>query len=59
MNDDESAFQIHGIDFDPNACTASVGGESVSLTKVEFRVLYFLARNVGSAFTRQQIIEAV
>jgi two-component system phosphate regulon response regulator PhoB len=59
MNDDKSVSHIHGIDFDSANATVSIGGKLISLTKTEFGVLSFLARNVGVAFTRQQIIETV
>jgi two-component system phosphate regulon response regulator PhoB len=60
MNDGEKAsFQIYGIDFDPALGEVSIEGESIPLTKTEFGVLHLLARNAGTAFTRQQIIEAV
>ena len=52
-------FNIHGIDIDPTDGVASVKGEAISLTRTEFGMLYFLARNAGTAYTRQQIIEAI
>lgn len=49
----------------PNACfnlSASqlmVGGELVSLTKGEYQICEFLARNAGCVFSREQIYEKV
>jgi two-component system phosphate regulon response regulator PhoB len=54
-----SVIRIHGMNLDPTVGEVSIEGESISLTKSEFGVLYFLARNAGMAVTRQQIIEAV
>ena len=34
-------------------------GQAVSLTPKEFDILYFLARNRGEVFTKEQIYEAV
>ena len=53
------AFNIHGIDIDPTVGVASVEGEELSLTRTEFGMLHLLATNVGTAYTRQQIIEAI
>jgi two-component system phosphate regulon response regulator PhoB len=59
MNEGETAFHVHGIRFDTALGEVSVGGVLIPLTKTEVGVLQFLARNAGTTFTRQQIIEAV
>jgi two-component system phosphate regulon response regulator PhoB len=59
MSANEPAFQIHDVNFDPTIGEVSIDGLSISLTKAEFGVLHLLARNAGTPFTRQQIIEAV
>ncbi|HEV2968585.1 MAG TPA: winged helix-turn-helix domain-containing protein [Pirellulales bacterium] len=45
--------------FDPASQQVAIEGETVSLSKTEFRVLQFLASRRGDACTRRQIIEAV
>jgi len=37
----------------------SIGGEVVNLTPLEFDLLYFLAKNRGRVFTREQLMETV
>jgi DNA-binding response OmpR family regulator len=59
VNGGKMAFNIHGIDIDPTDGVASVEGEAISLTRTEFGMLNLLARNAGTAYTRQQIIEAI
>ena len=47
------------IKIDLSAKTVQVDGETVSLTKSEYMICEFLARNKGQVFTREQIYEAV
>ena len=44
---------------DPGRHEVTVAGEQVHLTFTEFRLLHFLARKPGWAFTRSQIVDAV
>lgn len=44
---------------DPKARSVWRGGREVSLTPKEFDILYFLARNRGEVFTKEQIYQAV
>ena len=37
----------------------SIGGEVVNLTPLEFDLLYFLAKNCGRVFSREQLMETV
>ena len=52
-------LRIHEIAIHPGRHEVLVGGEQVALTFTEFRLLYFLARKPGWAFTRSQIVDAV
>ena len=52
-------LRIHDIQINPGRHEVLVGGEPVSLTLTEFRVLHFLANRPGWVFTRAQIVEAV
>lgn len=44
---------------DPKARSVWRSGHEVSLTPKEFDILYFLARNRGEVFTKEQIYQAV
>lgn len=44
---------------DPKSRSVSRAGREVSLTPKEFDILYFLARNRGEVFTKEQIYQAV
>lgn len=44
---------------DPSRQQASLGGSPVALTGREFDVLYFLARNAGKIFSRDQLLDSV
>lgn len=47
------------IRFDLSSKELSVKGEKISLTKSEYEICEYLARNSGQVFTREQIYEAV
>lgn len=47
------------IKFDLSSKELSVKGEKISLTKSEYEICEYLARNSGQVFTREQIYEAV
>lgn len=57
--DESEVLHIHDIVINPGRHEVLVGGEMVSLTLTEFRVLHFLANRPGWVFTRSQIVEAV
>ena len=54
-----SSLNFDHIKIDLSAKTVQVDGETVSLTKSEYMICEFLARNKGQVFTREQIYEAV
>lgn len=54
-----SCLTFDHIKFDLSAKTVQVDGKTVSLTKSEYMICEFLARNKGQVFTREQIYEAV
>ena len=54
-----SCLTFDHIKFDLSAKTVQVDGKIVSLTKSEYMICEFLARNKGQVFTREQIYEAV
>jgi two-component system OmpR family response regulator len=47
------------LEIDVAARTARYAGRELRLGKTEFRLLEFLARNAGTAFTRAQLLERV
>ncbi len=57
--DDSETIQAHNIVIHPGRHEVLVGGDPVSLTNTEFRVLVYLARRPGWVFTRYQIVDAV
>jgi len=59
MSDAHDILEIHGIVLRPETGETFVEGRLTPLTKTEFRLLYFLASHAGTAFARQQLVEAV
>lgn len=48
---------VGNLELDTNACVASLAGNSIELTAVEFRVLKLLMEQPGRVFTKEQIYE--
>jgi two-component system phosphate regulon response regulator PhoB len=57
--EEEPPLRIHELAIHPGRHEVLSQGEPISLTFTEFRLLYFLARKPGWAFTRNQIVDAV
>ncbi|HEX3725750.1 MAG TPA: response regulator [Pirellulales bacterium] len=57
--DDASMIRIHELVIHPGRHEVLLRGEPVELTFTEFRLLQFLARKTGWAFSRTQIVDAV
>lgn len=57
--DDPTAIHIHDLMIHPGRHEVLVGAEPVDLTFTEFRLLHFLARRPGWAFSRAQIVDGV
>lgn len=57
--DEQGAIRIHEIVIHPGRHEVLLNGEPSDLTYTEFRLLHFLARKPGWAFTRPQIVDAV
>jgi two-component system, OmpR family, alkaline phosphatase synthesis response regulator PhoP len=57
--DDDGAIRIRELTIHPGRHEVLVSGEPLELTYTEFRLLHFLARKPGWAFTRSQIVDAV
>ncbi len=53
----QNMIEIGGLQIDLDGRTVRMAGESLTLTRREFDILLFLARNVGHAVTREQILQ--
>lgn len=58
-DEDPSAIRIHNLVIHPGRHEVLISGKPVELTFTEFRLLHFLARKPGWAFSRSQIVDAV
>ncbi|HZT43812.1 MAG TPA: response regulator transcription factor [Chthonomonadaceae bacterium] len=50
---------VDDLQIDPSRYEVKVRGKTVELTRKEFDLLYFLARNPGQAFSRQTLLDRV
>jgi two-component system, OmpR family, alkaline phosphatase synthesis response regulator PhoP len=57
--DNDQAIQVRELVIHPGRHEVLVNGTPIDLTFTEFRLLHFLARKPGWAFTRSQIVDAV
>ena len=57
--DDPGTIKLHNLVIHPGRHEVLVDGKVVDLTFTEFRLLHFLARKPGWAFSRSQIVDAV
>ena len=57
--DDQSAIRVRELVIHPGRHEVLIEGQPIELTFTEFRLLHFLARKPGWAFTRAQIVDAV
>jgi DNA-binding response OmpR family regulator len=53
------SIKVGEIEIDTQAMTLKVGGNVVTTTATEFRLLDYLARHAGRVFTRDQLLDAV
>ena len=58
-DDDPEALRISNLLIHPGRHEVLVNGTAIDLTFTEFRLLHFLARKPGWAFSRSQIVDAV
>jgi len=57
--EDPHTIRIHNLVINPGRHEVLLGGQPLDLTFTEFRLLNFLARKPGWAFSRSQIVDAV
>ena len=53
----DTRLTVGDLELDVHTCVASVAGQSIELTAVEFRVLKLLMEQPGRVFTKEQIYE--
>ena len=58
-DDDSTSIRIRELIIHPGRHEVLIDGQAVDLTYTEFKLLHFLARKPGWAFTRSQIVDAV
>jgi two-component system, OmpR family, alkaline phosphatase synthesis response regulator PhoP len=58
-SDEQSAIRVRELVIHPGRHEVLIEGQATELTFTEFRLLHFLARKPGWAFTRGQIVDAV
>ena len=58
-HDDEGTIKIHELVIHPGRHEVFLAGQPLDLTFTEFRLLQFLARKPGWAFSRAQIVDGV
>lgn len=57
--EDPTLIELHSLVIHPGRHEVLLEGKPLELTYTEFRLLHFLARKPGWAFTRSQIVDAV
>lgn len=55
----ESVLSFSNITIYPQECRIKINGESLTLSRRQFALLYLLARNVGRILTKEQIYSHV
>ena len=56
---EESSIKIRGLCIDTEKYDVTLGGEQISLSRQEYDLLLFLAKNLGKPYTREQLMENV
>ncbi|NQZ58371.1 MAG: response regulator [Lentisphaeraceae bacterium] len=58
-SDDQPVVRLGKLFMNPNDFAVTYDEQSLKLTAVEYKILYFLARKPGRVYTRERIIETV
>ena len=56
---DENIIKIKNMTLDKNSHLVMIDDEQINLTKIEFDILYLLAKNPGKVFSTDEIFESV
>jgi two-component system phosphate regulon response regulator PhoB len=57
--DNTEAVEIRGLRLDPGTQDVTVRGESIELSALEFKLLYFLACHPRQIFSRERLLDEV
>lgn len=57
--DPNNVIKIRELEIDQALCQVSRSGEVIELTKKEYELLLFMAKNQGTIYSREQLLEAV
>ncbi len=55
----DNLITIRGLTIDQARCRVTRDGESLELTKKEYELLIYMAKNQGTIYSREQLLEAV
>ena len=55
----QTPLKVGEVEIDPSAMTLTVGGQLVTTTATEFRLLEHFARHIGRVLTRDQLLDSV
>ena len=55
----QSDLEIFDLNISPDSYTVTQAGEEISLSKLEFDLLYFMASHPGKVFNRSQLLSSV
>ncbi|MBR3966775.1 MAG: response regulator transcription factor [Clostridia bacterium] len=59
QSDEQSSITVRGLTIDTEKYDVTLDGEPISLSRQEYDLLLFLAKNLGKPFTREQLMETV
>ncbi len=59
QTDDQASITVRGLTIDTEKYDVTLDGEPISLSRQEYDLLLFLAKNLGKPFTREQLMETV
>ncbi|MBR6603625.1 MAG: response regulator transcription factor [Clostridia bacterium] len=59
QTDEQTSITVRGLTIDTEKYDVTLNGEPISLSRQEYDLLLFLAKNLGKPFTREQLMETV
>ncbi len=59
VSDEQKSITVRGLSIDTEKYDVTLDGEPISLSRQEYDLLLFLAKNLGKPFTREQLMETV
>ncbi len=58
-SEEQKSITVRGLTIDTEKYDVTLDGEAISLSRQEYDLLLFLAKNLGKPFTREQLMETV